>query len=271
MRVEVLVATMHQKDFSLYKKMNIQTDAVFANQDDRYEYCEETIDSNAVKMITTGLKGSSQNRIISLLHSDADICLLADDDIIYSDGYEAEVLKAFNKLHDADIIIFNAFNTTTNKPIGNYINEIRRLRFYRSYGSIQIAFKRNSISRKNIWFHPQLCAGQMYSSGEDSLFIREAIKKGLKIYLYPYLLTNYSCVTSSWFTGYNREYFFNKGAFLSATFPITKYFGAIYFAFKFKKLTNLSLADIFGLMVKGMHGFANSVSFEEWSANEFKK
>ena len=33
-RVQVLVATMHQKDFSKLQEMNIQTDAVFANQSD---------------------------------------------------------------------------------------------------------------------------------------------------------------------------------------------------------------------------------------------
>jgi hypothetical protein len=47
--IEVLVATMSQKDLSKYNEMNIQTDAVFANQDDRYDYLEEVI----VKMIFT--------------------------------------------------------------------------------------------------------------------------------------------------------------------------------------------------------------------------
>ena len=32
MKIEVLVTTMHQKDFSKYKEMNLQTDAVIANQ-----------------------------------------------------------------------------------------------------------------------------------------------------------------------------------------------------------------------------------------------
>ena len=38
--VEVLVACMNQTDDALYKKMNLHTDAIFANQCDEYSYNE---------------------------------------------------------------------------------------------------------------------------------------------------------------------------------------------------------------------------------------
>lgn len=42
MKLQVLVATMNQKDFSLFEKMNIQCDVIFANQENenRYEWIE---------------------------------------------------------------------------------------------------------------------------------------------------------------------------------------------------------------------------------------
>ena len=36
-KLQVLVATMHQKDLSLVEKMNIRCDAVIANQADKNE------------------------------------------------------------------------------------------------------------------------------------------------------------------------------------------------------------------------------------------
>ena len=36
--LQVLVATMHQRDFSLVEKMNIRCDAVIANQADRSSF-----------------------------------------------------------------------------------------------------------------------------------------------------------------------------------------------------------------------------------------
>ena len=38
MKLEVLVTTMHQKDISKYISMNLQTDAVIANQADRENF-----------------------------------------------------------------------------------------------------------------------------------------------------------------------------------------------------------------------------------------
>ena len=40
MNIEVLVATMNQKDFSLIKKMNLHGDAVIINQCGKEEYTE---------------------------------------------------------------------------------------------------------------------------------------------------------------------------------------------------------------------------------------
>ncbi len=45
MGIEVLATTMHQTDLSKYKEMNLQTDAVLANQTDCFGYQEEIIDS----------------------------------------------------------------------------------------------------------------------------------------------------------------------------------------------------------------------------------
>ena len=38
MSIEILCTTMYQKDMSKFYEMNIQTDVVFANQDNRHEY-----------------------------------------------------------------------------------------------------------------------------------------------------------------------------------------------------------------------------------------
>lgn len=189
-KVEILVATMYQKDLSKYKEMNIQTDAVFANQDDRSEYCEEKIDCNTVKMITTAQHGVGKNRNIALLYASYEICMFADDDLVYVDGYEQGVLVAFNELKDADIIIFNCESDSDRKPkINNIISRVRLWNFT-SYGTIRIAIRRESIIKNNINFTLLFGGGSRYGSGEDSLFLRESLKKGLKIYTHPYKIAN---------------------------------------------------------------------------------
>ena len=65
-KLTVLVTTMHQTDAALYKRMNLQTDAVIANQaSDNWERTEQ-IDGNMVKVVTTDTRGLSKNRNIAL-------------------------------------------------------------------------------------------------------------------------------------------------------------------------------------------------------------
>ena len=69
-KVEVLVACMNQKDDSLYQKMNLQTDAVLANQCDEYSYREFVQEDNSVvKLISTADRGVGKNRNKALLNS----------------------------------------------------------------------------------------------------------------------------------------------------------------------------------------------------------
>lgn len=264
--IEVLVATTGQKDLSKYRAMNLQSDVFFANQDGRIEYIEEQIGGHVARMLTTGLTGVSQNRNIALLHATGDICLLADDDFVYRDGYKDAVLRAYKQLPDAEIVIFNAINITGNREQPKSIGRVKRLRFYdvKSYSTCQISFKRNSVMRSGVWFHGQIGPGRTYKAGEDSLFFREARRRGLRAYLYPYTLAEVSSETSTWFSGFNAEYFYNKGAWLSAAVPTFKVLVAFYFSLKFWKKSSLSPVETFRLMRNGMKGFKKSISYDEW-------
>lgn len=265
-KIEVLVATMDQNNLSKYKKMNIQTNVIFANQADRYEYIEELIHGNMIKMVTTTQRGVGKNRNTALLYSSADICMLSDDDVVYVDGYEKGVVEAFEKLTDADIIVFNVDSLNKNRTETRRIKRIGRVRIYNfiRYGAINIAFRRESWVKKNIWFTLLFGGGTTYSCGEDSLFLREALKQGLKVYSYPYKIADVRQDISTWFNGFNEKYFYDHGAWLAAAFPILKYLGVIYYMYKFKKLSELSCIKILGLMINGMNGFRNGVSYGEW-------
>ncbi|CEP47881.1 Glycosyl transferase family 2 [[Clostridium] sordellii] len=86
--LEVLVSTMNQKDYSLIKKMNIQTDALFINQCDLNQYEELKKYEKNIRIISNTERGLSKSRNQALLNAKGDICLIADDDIKYVDGYE---------------------------------------------------------------------------------------------------------------------------------------------------------------------------------------
>ena len=106
--VQVLVACMHQTDDSLYREMNLQTDAILANQCDEYSYRTYTeVDGSKVELISTADRGVGKNRNKALMNASGKFLLCSDQDMVYVDGYEKIVEDAFAMCPKADIIVFN--------------------------------------------------------------------------------------------------------------------------------------------------------------------
>lgn len=184
MRVQVLVATMNQQDYSLLKKMNIQSEIIVGNQAMSNHVEDFMWGGYSVKWLTFNERGVGLNRNNALLRATGDICLFADDDMVYVDNYPQIVCKAFEQLPDADVIVFNL-----KEPIvTRYVNKkITRVRFhnYLRYGTARIAVKLKSIRENGIFFNLCYGGGTEHCHGEDNLFLTDCLKKGLKVYASP--------------------------------------------------------------------------------------
>lgn len=254
MNLQVLVATMHQRDLSLYEKMNIRCSAVIANQaEDRQMLCQST-PYGEVQMITTPTVGVGLNRNAALLLSQGDILLFADDDVIFEDDMPKEVIGAFEKLPQADVIVFGLRMVKNGEVIETRRMKQGRLRVYNSmrYGTCRIAVRREAYLRANLSFHQMFGGGCPFSAGEDSLFLKSCFDKGLRVYGYDYVLG--SCIkdSSSWFVGYNEKYFYDKGVLVRKLFPKSAYLMAFYFGAVFKRETTVSLVRRLRLVYAGV-------------------
>lgn len=217
MKLQVLVAAMHQTDSSLVEKMNIRTDAVVGNQCDRCANEEYRFDGFSVTYYSRPDRGVGLNRNEALLHSTGDILLFADDDEVLADGYAEMVSKAFAEHPKADGMIFNI--QTDGMNMGRRQNKkCRRIRIYNAlnYGAVRLAVRADAIRRENISFHTCFGGGTRYGSGEDTLFIVDMLKHKLRLYTYPACIASIDQTASTWFTGYNEKYLFDKGALYGA-------------------------------------------------------
>ena len=98
---------MSQTDHSLLDKMNIQTDAIVANQCDKNFIEQFEWNGHTVKYLNFAERGVGLNRNNALMRAEADICLFADDDMVYVDGYGEILERLFSENPKADVIIFN--------------------------------------------------------------------------------------------------------------------------------------------------------------------
>lgn len=266
-RLSVLCTTMHQTDFSKFKEMNIRSDVVFSNQCDRDEVMQTQIDGHRVRMISTTTKGVGRNRTIGLLAADTEIVLFADDDIVYADDYVEQVLRAFDELPQADVIAFSLDITKNGEIVKQSYNRTRRIHTWNClrYGACVLAARTKSLLKANLSFTTLFGGGSMYGCGEDSLFVLDCIRGGLKMYSHSYVLGKCAADVSSWFTGYHEKFFYDKGAWLGAAFPKTGCLLKHYFVYHFRKETKLSYRECCRLMKRGQKGYRTLRAWERES------
>ena len=262
MRLQVVVSTMHQTDHSLLEKMNINSDAVVINQCDRSETEEFQFRGHNIKWISMTERGVGLSRNTGILHSDADIILFADDDITYVDGYVEGVLGAFEKNADADLVCFNINLVNSTKNIGahRHNTECKKLSAFNSmrYGATLIAVRRKAILRERITFSLLFGGGAEFSSGEDSIFLKQCLDTGLNLYSDTFFLGDVEDSGSTWFKGINDKFFRDRGMVYRIAFP--KIYPLIFFYYAYrdsKKHKGYSLGKIYALFKEGKKTIEN--------------
>lgn len=207
--LEVLLSCMYEKDYSIIAESNIKTNAVIINQCDRKSKNKINLtDGKYVNWINSTERGLSKSRNMAIRNSQADICLLADNDEVFDDDCEKKILKAYKDLPDADIIIFDLYNKPTKLKYKVY--QMKRLEMLRVC-SWQITFKRQVIVENGLTFDIKLGAGTGNGAGEENKFLLDCYDKGLKIYHVPVNIAVMKDNESTWFTGYDEEFFYKRG------------------------------------------------------------
>lgn len=257
MKIEVLVTTMHQSDISKYSDMNLQTDAVIANQADICAFEETEINGNKVRFVTTDTRGTSLNRNIALTYSRGDIVVFSDDDQVFVDGYAQIIEEAFAETPDADAIKFYCESTNKERPLSyKSVKEVTKAskKKLMSAGVPGLAVRTKFLEKNNIWFDNRMGPGREIYCGEDSVFLNQLFKNKAKFYLSPKLLSYVNQGESSWFKGYDEQFCISVGYIYYIIYGGLAPFAAFRRAFRLSKNKNCSLnvTQIFFAMIKGI-------------------
>ncbi|MBR3133263.1 MAG: glycosyltransferase family 2 protein [Clostridia bacterium] len=244
MKLEVLLSVMNLRLDNL-DKMNITSDCVVINQCDKNDFTQY----KNFRIYSCDERGLSNSRNKGLDNVKGDIIVLCDDDVVYNKDYERLILEEFDKNKDADIITFNI--DSPNREI-KFNKKNKRLHFYNvlRYTSSRIAFRRESVG--NIRFNTLFGAGAKYQSGEDTIFLVDCLKKGLKIYSSTKNIGIVYQTNSTWFNGYNEKFFYDKGAVFAGISRRFRIVLILQYLLRHKEvLKEIKFFNAFKLMVKG--------------------
>ncbi len=254
MTMQLLVAAMNTEPQKLAEEMQLDSDAIIVNQTDHYAYEELAYKGHTVKWFSMAERGVGLSRTHALLRADADISVFADEDIVYEAGYEKRILDAFEKHPEADMLLFNVQAMPGRETYE--IKEFGRVHTYNCgrYPTYSFAVRTEAVHKRNITFSLLFGGGAKYSNGEDSLFIQECIKKGMKVYAVPVRIGAERVRESTWFKGYNRKFFFDRGVLYYHLYGSLQKVMAARFLWKHRNqmFDELSMKEAWRAMCEGM-------------------
>ena len=265
MRLEVLISAMYLNDTKIIEKTKCTSDVLIINQTDINDYFE-TNDKHKVRMISTTERGLANSRNRAIKNATGDICLLCDDDEVLVEGYEQIILNSFDLLPEADIIAFDLQKISIGISSPRYTKtfkygfsrKIQRAPAFKTYASVQLAFRRERIIENNLLFDTRFGAGSnKISAGDETVWQVEAKRRGLKIFYVPNLITYVSQENSKWFEGLNERYYYDLGACLSVNYPIAKAFLKYYYVL-FIHGSKLKMREQIKWLNAGIKGFGNN-------------
>ena len=253
----MLISGMNLDTTHVAENMKLEADAIVINQTDSFGFEEYQYNNRNIRVYSFIEKGVGLSRNNALLRADGDIVLFSDEDIVYKEGYAKAVLDAFEANPDIDMIFFN-FDVAEDRQT-YHIEKKGRIRSYNCgrYPTYSLAVRREVLHKKGITFSLLFGGGAKYSNGEDSLFIKQCIKSGMKALALPVTLGREVPRPSTWFNGYTDKFFYDRGVLYKALYKGLAKPLALRFLIAHRDimLTNRKLMDAYKLMTQGMKEF----------------
>jgi len=153
--------------------------------------------------------------------------LICDDDVVLNDNFNVIIQEAFSLLPSSDVLTFNVDGLQK-----DYHSEIYRHSYktLAKVSSIEIAFKKDAIKQKEIFFDEKFGLGSQYPMGEEFIFLTDAYKKGLKLFYMPKIIVSHKHISSG--SKLDDITLYARGAVYAKVFGYTAILFYIYSTYK---------------------------------------
>lgn len=254
MTLQTLVAAVNADPVVLIQKMHTEKDVIVVNQCDHIG--EETIPlaNGVMQVVSMKERGVGLSRNTAIAHASAEILLFSDQDIVYEKGYSEGIMQAFAQHPEADMILFNVGVAKERETYNNV--EWKKVHWYNCgrYGAVSFAIRREALDRSGVQYSLLFGGGAKYSAGEDSLFLKQLMDKGIRVYTSPFFIGREDDSESTWFKGYTEKFFFDRGVLYHFLYGhLATLWGLRFLVVHRKKLCmDIALLRAFGILRKGI-------------------
>ena len=258
MKTEVLLSVMDKEDTLHYTDMlNIRTDALIVNQCGVRNIYQTSSRYGKIYVRESDERGLSKSRNEALDNAHSDTVIFSDNDIKYENDAFIKIDSAFSADPEAAVLVFFIERPERKAPVyprESLMDKIHMMKIF----SPEIALRRSLI--KDLRLNEEFGAGAKYSMGEENIFLFEAKRRGLKIKYIPEKIATMLPGESSWFKGYDEDFFFNRGAGYYVMDKKMWYPLAWQFILRKRKLysSEISMSDAYKSMLEGRREYIST-------------
>lgn len=144
-------------------------------------------------------RGLSRNRNNALAHATADVVVISDDDCRYTPEAIAAIREAFAAQPEVDVLCFEAVGFD-GRPFKRYPPTAMSYADARREGyapaSVELAFRRTSLTHFGLRFDERFGLGSDYPAGEEEVLLCDLMKAGAHIGFVPQVIVSTDAATT---------------------------------------------------------------------------
>lgn len=224
MVLEILICAFNNDIFNIKlpaKQENVKYLISWQYTDSNYlRQNPEPTNRDDVRIISIAGKGLSKNRNNALRHASGDICLISDADIHFYPESFNKILSVFTEHPELDIATFQFDSKSIEKTYPKKPTKLPSSIKNYYISSIEIAFRRTSVQNK-IKFNELFGLGApVLLSGEDEVFIIDAINKNLTCRFFPICICRHDELATGEKSTQSPGFLMSKGAYFYKRFKL---------------------------------------------------
>lgn len=174
-----------------------------------------------IRVIKSQTCGLAKNRNIALDAASAPIVLIADDDLDYTPEGLRGVIEAFRARPEAHLLTFQYASQAAHKDYPPCEVNWRKPHKNMYITSFEIAARLSAIKGKIRFDERFGIGGSHYASGEDDIFLIDALNARLSCRFIPFTICSHRGTTTSERQMYTPEFIRAKGAVMQRLYPLT--------------------------------------------------
>ena len=254
--LEILISTMNKTSLTFLKEMFVRNE----NKEYKILVINQTSEGNLltsndenIRVINSFETGLPQSRNLALQNAIGDICLIADDDVVYEQDFEKTIIESYKENKSADIITFMMIDAE-GELFRNYpINSVHDKKSVSTANSVVITFNREKVLSNEVWFNNNFGLGSVFQTANEYVFLRNALDKKLNTFFKPKIILSHPVLSSGKDASSDRI-IFARGALFYKYSGLLGYLRVFKYVYLLYRTKQIKKEDFFRKTRMGLNG-----------------